>query len=67
MAPESQIGAANRAADSETRHERHLGQIGETRVSIVAEGPKAQWCADVLSAKFESAFQSIKQQVEVIR
>lgn len=41
-----------------------LGTIGDTRVQLVAAGPKAQWCADVLSAKFEAIFLAVKSQVD---
>lgn len=49
---------------SNDEHTRTLGSIGETEVRIVADGPKSQWAADVLSAKFEGTFEAIKQQVE---
>lgn len=45
-------------------HSRELGTIGETDVRIVAEGPKAQWCADVLSSKFAEIFEAVRQQAE---
>ena len=48
------------------RESRSLGTIGETEVRIVAEGPKARWCVDVLSAKFETAFAAVKGQVEEV-
>ena len=43
---------------------RDLGEIGETEVRIVAEGPKATWCVDVLCGRFESVFEEIKRQAE---
>lgn len=51
-------------SDAENTHTRVLGTIGDTEVRIVAEGPKAQWAADVLSAKFESTFEAIRAQVQ---
>ena len=50
----------------DNEHTRTLGTIGDTEVRIVAEGPKAQWCADVLSSKLSSTFESIKTQAEGI-
>lgn len=48
----------------EDGYARHLGTLGDTDVYIVAEGPKAQWCADVLASKVESVFESIRAQVD---
>ena len=50
--------------DEFDKHIVELGSIGDTTVRVVAEGPKAQWCADVLSEKFKPTFESIRQQVE---
>lgn len=51
-------------SDDEHTHTRVLGTIGDTEVRIVAEGPQAQWAADVFSAKFESTFETIRAQVQ---
>jgi hypothetical protein len=51
--------------DIEDAHTRTLGTIGETEVSVRAEGPKAQWCADVLSDSFAGLFDILRQQAEV--
>lgn len=51
-------------SDDENIHSRTLGTIGDTEVRIVAEGPKAQFCADVFQAKVEGIFSAIKQQLE---
>lgn len=44
--------------------ERELGDIGGTTVGIKAQGPKSRWAVDVLSHKFKSTFDAIKQQAE---
>lgn len=43
-----------------------LGTIGETEVYLVAVGPKARWCTDVLSQKFERTFLAVRSQVSKI-
>lgn len=48
---------------TDDEHTRILGTIGETEVRIVADGPKAQWCADVLAAKFERTFEAVSAHV----
>lgn len=49
---------------SDDEFPRTLGTIGDTEVRIVAEGPKARWCADVLASKFEDTFEAVRAQVE---
>lgn len=51
-------------AEFDCYYERELGDLGETTVSIVADGPKAQWAADVLTTKFQSTFAAIRRQVD---
>lgn len=40
-----------------------LGSIGDTKITITAEGPKAQWCVDVLSERFERVMENVKAQL----
>ena len=49
---------------SEEEHEYRLGSIGETEVKVVAEGPKAQWCADVVGGKSAVVFDDVQREVD---
>lgn len=44
--------------------DRSLGDIGDTSVTLTAEGDNADVVADVLSAKVESTFAAVKSQLE---
>ena len=48
----------------ENHHEYRLGSIGETEVKVVAEGPKAQWCADVVGGKSAVVFDDVQREVD---
>lgn len=49
---------------SETDDERRVvGLIGETEIVVVANGPKAQWCADVLSSKLGPILENVQNQL----
>lgn len=47
------------------KEEAELGVIGVTSVKIVAEGPKAQWCVDILQERFKGPFNAVKQQLNI--